>query len=268
MIDIHSHILYGIDDGPQALYASLQMAEYAAAQGVTAIVATPHCGSDRGGPTAAHIRKRVEEFAAQVTERAPGLQIAAGGEIFLDPAVPDMIGAGALPAFGASGTHVLVELPSMQVPTWAADALFNIIARGFVPVLAHPERNRELSQRLDILFGYISMGCLAQVTAGSLIGAYGSIAQNAAWRIAEHDMCHFIASDAHSPRTYRDTLPDAMAAARERLGDERADALFTHNPGAVVRGMELCVPEPKKPVGQAGEGGRRTFFGLFGGRRG
>lgn len=267
MIDIHCHILHALDDGPHHLDASLQMAQDAAAQGVTVIVATPHCSSDPGSLTADRITERTDDFIEHVAARAPGLRIVPGGEIFLDPGVPEMIAAGTLPAFGAAGKHVLVELPRLYVPSWTADVLFNIIARGFVPVLAHPERNHELSQRLDLLFDYITTGCLLQVTAGSLVGAYGPIAEEAAWRIIDHDICHFLASDAHSPTAYREVLPRAIEAARQRLGDERSDALFTRNPGAVLNGAELSVPEPRRPESPRGGGGKRGFFGLFGGRR-
>lgn len=259
MVDIHSHILAGVDDGPRSPEVSLEMLRQAALAGVTAIVATPHCSSNSISLRTADIRARVSELAATAGEAGIGAAIAVGGEIELDPAVASMVAAGELPAFGAAGRHVLVELPMALIPGYTRNALFAMVARGFVPVLAHPERNHELSQRLDVLFSFISSGCLVQLEAGSLVGWYGPIAEAAAWRILEHDMCHFIASDAHSPTVYRDVLPRAVEVARRRLGEERADALLKTNPAAVLDGRPLDLPDPREPGRPASGGG-----GLFG----
>lgn len=286
MVDIHSHVLWGLDDGAQSMRMAVEILRAAGEAGVEVVVATPHCGVYWRKARSEEVARRVEELR-RATEEAGvvGVAVLPGGEVYLDVGVGEMVAGGVLPVLGSCGAragetngqgggaggseapegdaarrpkrHVLVELPMLTVPEWTKDVLFDIVARGFVPVLAHPERNHELSQRLDLLFELIEMGCLVQLEAGSLVGQYGPIAEAAAWRIIEHDMCHFFASDAHGPWVYRDVVPAAVEAARERLGEARVRALFRNNAAAMLEGRPLEVPPARAPRG------RRAKWRLF-----
>lgn len=249
VIDIHSHILGGVDDGSADSIVSMQMLREASAAGVKAIVATPHSGSDRISLRTDGIIRRVKELASLAADDklASQVNIIPGAEIMLDPGVPQMVADGLLPCLGAKGRYVLVEIPMLQVPPYTDDVLFDLVARGFTPILAHPERNHELSEKLDMVYDIIGRGCLMQLEAGSLVGRYGPEAQAAAWRMLEHNMGHFLASDAHSPRTYRSVLPEAIEEARRQLGDERAHELFHANAEAVLEGRRPDVAPPIRP---------------------
>ena len=246
MLDIHSHILPGLDDGASGLDESLKMLRSAHRAGVCAIVATPHSGSHRRSlrtPTIASALAQLAQAAAGDPEAsAVGLYV--GSEIMLDPGVRAALDAGDVPTLGGNTRFALVELPMLEVPHYAEDVLFELAAAGYVPVLAHPERNHELSQRFDIMLQMIRRGTLMQVEAGSIVGGYGSVAQECALEMLDRRMCHFIASDAHRPGAYDSLVPQALEAVTARMGEEVTAALFRDNPAAALAGEKPAFPNP------------------------
>ena len=246
MFDIHSHVLPGLDDGPTRIQDSLEMMRSAQRVGVRAIVATPHCASHRRSLRASVIADAVAQLraAAAADPEASRVELHVGGEIMLDPGVRAALGAGDVPTLGADTRFALVELPMLHVPQYAEDVLFELAATGYVPVLAHPERNHELSQRFDMMLTMIKRGALMQLEAGSVVGAYGSIAQQCAVDMIDRRMCHFIASDAHVPGAYDGMIPRAFEAVAAQIGQEGATALFDANPAAALADHKPPFPEP------------------------
>ena len=246
MLDVHSHVLPGLDDGASGIDESLEMLRSAHRAGVCAIVATPHSGSHRRSlrtPTiASALAQLVQAAAGDPEASAVGLYV--GSEIMLDPGVRAALDAGDVPTLGGNTRFALVELPMLEVPHYAEDVLFELAAAGYVPVLAHPERNHELSQRFDIMLQMIRRGTLMQVEAGSIVGGYGSVAQECALKMLDRRMCHFIASDAHRPGAYDSLVPQALEAVTARMGEEVTTALFRDNPAAALAGEKPAFPNP------------------------
>jgi protein-tyrosine phosphatase len=268
MFDIHSHVLPGLDDGPTRIQDSLEMLRSAQRVGVRAIVATPHCESHRGSLRASAIAGAVARLREAVAgdPEASAVQLYTGSEIMLDPGVRAALSAGDVPTLGGNTRFALVELPMLEVPHYAEGVLFELAATGYVPVLAHPERNHELSQRFDMMLRMIKRGALMQLEAGSVVGAYGPIAQQCAIDMIDRRMCHFIASDAHRPGAYDALIPRAFEAVAARVGQETAGALFDANPSAALADRKPSFPEPMgdeewqelvRRRGPGGEGGRR-----------
>lgn len=246
MLDIHSHILPDLDDGASGIAESLDMLRSAHRAGVSAIVATPHSGSHRRSlrtPTIAGTLAELAQAAADDPE-ASAVKLYVGSEIMLDPGVRAALDAGNLPTLGGDTRFALVELPMLEVPRYAEDVLFELAAAGYVPVLAHPERNHELSRRFDIMLQMIRRGTLMQVEAGSVVGGYGSIAQECALEMLDRRMCHFIASDAHRPGAYDSLVPQAIEAVTARVGEEVAAALFRDNPATALADQRPIFPDP------------------------
>ncbi|MDD2202733.1 MAG: hypothetical protein PHQ21_10490 [Firmicutes bacterium] len=262
MIDIHSHVIPGIDDGSSHMSESIDMLREAARAGVTLIVATPHCFSHSRSPRTPEITRGLEELAnaASSDREASRIELAIGAEIMLDPGVQQVLDSDGIPPIGGSGVHILVELPMLAVPQYTESTLFQLKACGYVPIVAHPERNHELCQDLDMLRRLIRMGVLVQMDAGSIVGAYGRTAEESALAILNCRMCHFVASDAHRAGAYRKLLPEARRRVASLSGEETAVALFEANPKAVLEGKTPKVPEPTAPV-RANE--RRGLAGLF-----
>jgi len=268
MFDIHSHVLPGLDDGPARIQDSLEMMRSAQRVGVRAIVATPHCESHRRSLRASVIEDAVARLraAAAADPEASSVELHVGGEIMLDPGVRAALSAGDVPTLGGSTRFALVELPMLEVPHYAEGVLFELAATGYVPVLAHPERNHELSQHFDVMLRMMKRGALMQLEAGSVVGAYGPIAQQCAIEMIDRRMCHFIASDAHRPGAYDALIPRAVEAVTARIGPEAAAALFDANPAAALADRKPSFPEPigddewQELVSRQGpgeEGGRR-----------
>ena len=246
MFDIHSHVLPNLDDGAAVIQDSLEMLKSAHRIGVRAIVATPHCASHRRSLRAAAIASALAQLvqAAAGDPEASAVGLYVGSEIMLDPGVRAALDAGDVPTLGGNTRFALVELPMLEVPHYAEDALFELAAAGYVPVLAHPERNHELSQRFDIMLQMIRRGTLMQVEAGSIVGGYGPIAQECALEMLDRRMCHFIASDAHRPGAYDSLVPQAIEAVTARMGEEGTAALFGANPAAALADQKPHFPEP------------------------
>ena len=246
MFDIHSHLLPGLDDGPTRIQDSLEMLRTAQRVGVRAIVATPHCESHRLSLRTSTIQSAVTGLRTEASDdpEASAVELYVGSEIMLDPGVRAALDAGDVPTLGGSTRFALVELPMREIPDYAEDVLFELAATGYVPVLAHPERNHALSQRFDVMLRIIKRGALMQLEAGSVVGAYGQIAQQCAMDMIDRRMCHFIASDAHRPGAYDALIPGAIEAVEARIGREAASALFDANPAAALAGERPVIAEP------------------------
>lgn len=268
MFDIHSHVLPGLDDGPTVIQDSLEMMRSAQRVGVRAIVATPHCASHRRSLRTSAIADAIARLraAAAADPEASRVELHMGSEIMLDPGVCAALSAGDVPTLGGNTRFALVELPMLEVPHYAEDVLFELAAIGYMPVLAHPERNHELSQRFDVMLRMIKRGALMQLEAGSVVGAYGPIAQQCAIDMIDRRMCHFIASDAHRPGAYDTLIPRSIKAVAARIGREAADALFDANPAAALAGKRPAIDDPiseeewqelRRRRGPRSEGGRR-----------
>lgn len=239
MIDLHSHILHGLDDGPGRLEESLGIARAAVADGIVAIAATPHVRDDYPTSAAAMGAAVAELREALATEEIP-LTIHTGGEIALDRL--ERVDEDELRRFGLAGSHyLLLEFPYRGWPLGLPTQMFELQAAGFVPVLAHPERNPEVIARPERLAPLIAAGAVVQVTAASLDGRLGKRPQRAGLELVRRGLAHLIASDAHTPAI----RGVGMSAAAAELGDEElARRLTVEAPQAVVADEPLPKARP------------------------
>lgn len=257
MIDLHCHILPGIDDGPADMAESLDMARQAVLDGIHTIVATPH--SHNGVYVNSHgdIRSRVLEFNKALADAAIPLAVLCGAEEHIRPELGQAGTPGDISTLNDNGRYVLVEFPFMTVPQGASEVFFRMYQRGLTPVLAHPERNSAIQKDIEILYPFIESGCLTQVTAMSLTGALGQTAMACAYRMVELRLAHVIASDAHSAGSRKPKLSAAVAVAARLLGSlPEAENMVLHTPQAIISGKSIQVPDPLKPRKK-----KRWFFG-------
>lgn len=244
MIDLHTHILPGIDDGVRTLAESVELARAAAADGVTILAATPHVRDDF--PTSADDMERlVARVRGALRTAAVAVDVRPGGEVALDrlPLLSD----DELRRFGLGGNpgYLLVEFPYSGWPLDLADRLFALRAAGITPVLAHPERNPDVQRSPGRLEEVVAAGALVQLTAASLDGRLGRTARATALRLVELRLAHMIASDAHAP----DVRAVGMRAAAQTLGDRAlARWLTVRVPQAIVSG----APPPPRPSRRRG----------------
>jgi len=254
VIDLHSHILHGLDDGARTLADSLEIARAAVADGITLMAATPHVRDDY--PTdAASMERRLRELREALVAQDVPLELRGGGEIALDWLV--RLPADELRRFGLAGNpaYLLVETPYTGWPLGLDESLLGLREGGITPVLAHPERNAELQAAPERLVPLVEAGVLVQVTAASLDGRLGRRAAAVATALVERGLCHLVASDAHESSV----RGVGLAAAAAAVGDaDLARWLTVGVPGAIV----AAAPLPSRP--EPPTAGRSRSRGLIG----
>lgn len=260
MIDLHIHLLPGLDDGPADSAATVELARACVADGIDAVVATPHV-SERYPTTVAAITTALTEARSALTAAGVELAVEAGAEIAIDQL--DRLGDDDLVAlsFGGRGTHLLLETPYAAWPLELERQLMRLGGLGIRGVLAHPERSVGVQKGdgLERIERAVGRGLLVQVTAGSLTGRFGRTAQQTAHQLLQRELVHLVSTDAHDT-TKR---PPELTAAGEVLGAERARWLTTDVPAAILRGGQL---PPRPPAAAAGR--RGLFRRLVGGSSG
>jgi protein-tyrosine phosphatase len=246
MIDLHSHILYGLDDGPATLEEALAIGRMAAADGTRVIAATPHSPASTASRhyDPALIRERVAALNAALSDEGIGLQVVTGTEICYDGDLVDQLRRGALLPYGASHA-ILLELPHEVFPPMLDRALFALQVAGYRIVLAHPERIPTVQRDPNVLLPLVERGVLMQLTAEALTGNQGRRLREAAETLLTHGIAHLLASDTHGTPPRR---PPLLAAARARaveLIGPAADALVTATPAAIISDAPLHLPPPR-----------------------
>ncbi len=248
MIDLHSHVLPGLDDGAADVEEALAICRAAAADGIEVLAATPHVRA-HDYPTTA---EQMEEAYATLSAAADGiLRLVPGGELDLEELRRPVE---ELRRFALAGNprYLLVETPYLGWPLDIGDRFFELRASGITPVLAHPERNADVQQQPQLLEPLVATGTLVQVTAGSVDGRLGRRAQACAEALLTRELVHLVASDGHAPSV----RAIGMRAAADAIGDaELAHWLTVDLPRAIVDDTRL---PPRPEVSR-----KKKRFGLF-----
>ena len=254
MVDLHCHILPGLDDGAKTMEDSLAMAEDAIADGITHVVATPHASSDYSFDFS-RVRAAVAELSAKLGGR---LTLATGCDFHLNHENLIAVRKDPRPFCIHQKDYLLVEFNEFSIPPSLDQTLHELQLAGIRPIVTHPERNGILRTHPERLTKWIELGCYVQVTAGSLSGVFGEGPQQDAWTWLAQGLVHFVSSDAHNTSRRPLKLKFAYDAIAAQMGDEKARALLIDNPFAAFEGRPLpyvpelsSSPEPRK---------RKRFF--------
>jgi protein-tyrosine phosphatase len=248
VIDLHCHILPGLDDGPDDENAALEMAALAEADGVRQIVTTPHFVGENW-PAPALVLACLDELRQRLATGASPLALSSGGEVLLEPGLPARLAAGELPLIDR-GPYVLVEIPFVvsALPDYASFALAELKVAGLRPILAHPERCFAFQKDPSLPRRLVEQGLVMQVNALSLTGGHGGAARRCAEAMLRAGLVHVIASDGHDPHERPPVLSQAVARAGRLVGEAAAVAMVTSVPTAILAGGEVSAPEPVLPT--------------------
>ncbi len=247
MIDIHNHLLYGVDDGSPDLETSVQMVQLAAADGITHIVCTPHA---------------VERFPYQPevnTERLAKLKQQVGDKVVLGLgcdfhlSIENIDDALAHPhKYTLNGlNYLLVEFPDTMISPNTADVFYEMMVAGMRPIITHPERNLTLQHNPARMMEWLDQGCLVQITANSLTGRFGKRAQELGIQLIHQGRAHFLATDAHDLESRPPVMSKAYTLVADKFGRETAERLCVTNPLAAFEGKPIApapLSHPDQPT--------------------
>lgn len=258
MIDIHHHLLFGVDDGPKDLEASIAQAKVAIAEGITHVVCTPHANHAYEFLPERN-QERLEAIRQGVGDR---LKLGIGCDFHLSyENIEDALRYPSKYTING-GTFLLVEFSDFFIPSSTENILHELTLKGMRPIITHPERNPILQRDPDRVAEWVGAGCLVQVTASSLAGRWGKQADAITWKLLKENLVHFVATDAHNLESRRPSLRPAFEMIAKRLGEATAHRLCSANPLAAFENRPLPVQLESEAV-SLGSGESSGAKGLF-----
>lgn len=243
-VDIHNHIVPGVDDGAKTLDNSFEMLDQAVSAGVKMLCATPHLHGDTDEAVRHHQQKEAFELLkSEAEKRNYEVELHLGCEVYC---TPDIDALAALKEFSIREEQkfMLIELPPTEAPHYFPELCFKLKMEGVTPILAHPERNIALLRRPDILVQYLRQGILTQVTTDALVGGFGEEIMSFAERIVKSGGCTVLSSDAHNTgRRSFASWPQAFKKAEELAGKTAARRISYDNAKEILNGKTLSMPD-------------------------
>ena len=249
MIDLHCHILPGLDDGANDMDHAIEMGRFAWDDGIKKIVATPHLFRENlSQADFATIRRKREELEKAFGENRILVELLSGAEVHISHNLIDEIRQNRQELVINHSSYMFVEFPQDHVFFGVKDLFFDLMSEGIKPIIAHPERNTVFMKNPSLLYDLIRMGSLAQSNSGSFVGRYGSRAEENAFRLLKYGLIHFIASDGHGVRSIPPQLSDAVRIIGSIIGEKNALMMVQANPQAVLNDQEVpYFPNPEDP---------------------
>lgn len=254
MIDIHSHILPGIDDGAKTINDSIEMAKTAVNEGITTIIATPHHKNNQFNNLKSSILIKVNDLNTVLKQEnipltvLPGQEVRIYGEVIEDYYKEEILTLN-------HTKYLFIEFPSSSVPRYSERLLYELQTEGIIPIIVHPERNKELQDKPDLLYKFVKNGALTQVTASSLVGYFGKNVKKFSEQLIEYNLTHFIASDAHNIYNRNFKMAEALDVIDENFGLDYI-YLFKENAQFLVEDQNVIKEIPERIQ-------RKKFLGIF-----
>ena len=238
-VDLHSHCLPGVDDGPADLESAVELCRGLVADGVTDVVATPHqLGRYDGRNSGASVRAALAALSEELERREVPLRVWAGADVRLDERIVKLVEGGEVVTVGDGAKYLLLELPH-EVFVDPRRVIAGLRAAGVCPVLTHPERYGYLHGRLEAVRGWLEAGAVVQVTAGSFLGDFGLEARRAAWGLLRRGWVSVVAGDAHDLKRRPPRMTAAIDAISREVSAGVARRLCIDNPSRVLKGQGL-----------------------------
>lgn len=252
MIDIHSHLVYNVDDGSKSIEDTIHMLKEAKKAGFTDVICTPHYMED-------YYEVSCDEVASKISKMrdlADGINIKIhqGNEIYANENIINYINSKQATSLNNS-RYVLIEFPMQNEPINMDQVIYLLLQAGKVPIVAHPERYSYVRENPNMLLEYIEQGVLFQTNYGSIIGMYGNEIKETAKRLLTHNMIHFLGSDNHRVNTVYKHVPEALKTLEKWIGEDKVQELTTDNPECILNNEQLEIDEPIKL--------KKTLFGSW-----
>jgi protein-tyrosine phosphatase len=237
MIDIHNHILPGLDDGVGSFDEAIKLCELAKEDGITGLVASPHIREGIYPNSREEILDTLHELRSRIKDRID-IELYSGAEVHIAMDITEKAKRGEIPTINEEG-YLLLELPDHLLPPRTEDLIFNLKLAKLNPIIAHPERCAWISNEFERLQDFVKNGAIIQITAMSLTGGFGKSIRSIAKNLLKLGMVSVIASDSHSADHRPPRLSEALKEAEKIIGPERARKLVKENPQKIINGEPL-----------------------------
>ena len=245
MIDIHCHILPNVDDGSESLEESIEMAKIAESEGITRIVNTSHCHFDFKYKKGNELKLELEKFNQALKEENINIEVLLGNELYYTSDLIERFNE--LDFFSMNNSkYILMEFSPINFPKNIEDVIYEIKIRGYIPIIAHAERYKQVQEDVNIVLDCIKEDALIQVNASSILGKNGEKAEDTSKKLLDNNMVHFVATDAHSSNRRRPLIKDSYNYILKNYGKEVSEKLFIENPTAVIENRDISILNPTK----------------------
>lgn len=244
MIDFHTHILPGIDDGSKNIEETFNLIQEAEKAGFNKIISTSHYLE--GFYESNHLDRRawIDVLNSKLKEKKSNLELYLGSEIYISENIVHLLENGSASAINKT-RYVLFEMPLNARPLNLYDMVFEMIRYKYIPILAHPERYFFVQKDIELIYDLIQNGVLMQSNFGSFVGFYGTDIQKTAKELLQRNMIHFFGSDVHRQNTIYPMIPDALKTLKKYISQEKIEDLTEKNPELVLQNEEIEISEPK-----------------------
>lgn len=251
MIDIHSHILPYADDGSRDMKMSVEMAEMYLKSGINTVIATPHYIGGITAPSVDNNRETLEKLRKELFKEGLDLEVFLGNEAYISMNLIRDIEEEKL--LTLNGTrYIVIELPMFDIPLYVENMIYGLLLKGYIPIIAHPERNTKIMEDPNILYNYINKGALVQLNLPSLEGRYGSKIKGTAEIFIEHKMIHFVGTDAHTNRGRSPMVNKALEILGILVSKEDFEKLTYGNARLLLDDKIIDIKSPIRYRGKKG----------------
>ena len=254
MIDIHSHIIFDVDDGSKSIEDSIEMILEAKAAGFTDIIATPHYMENDYEVPKEQIKEKMDEIISILKENNVNINIHQGNEIYISNNIVELLNNNLATTLGES-KYVLFETPMNIEPLNLLDVIYTLLENKNIPIIAHPERYEFIQKNPNKLIELLEDGVLFQANYGSVIGQYGKEAQKTVVKLLQNNMIHFMGTDEHRPNSVYTKVNTAVKELKKILPQNIVDEIITENAKKVLNNEEIEIRKPKEI--------KQSFFSKF-----
>lgn len=245
MIDIHSHILPGVDDGAESIEESIAMSKIYLDNGINKIIATPHYIEGFESVSREKNTEALEILRDALEKNHLNLEVYLGNEIYITMDIFDYIERGIVSTLNNS-RYVLIEFPMFDIPLYSENIIYELLLKGYIPIIAHPERNAKIIENPNILYDFIMKGVLAQLNLPSLEGRYGERIKITAEILLKHNMIHFVGTDAHSKDKRAPKVRKGLQILKSLVDDEKYNEITSYNALKILNNEEIKMDCPVK----------------------
>ena len=246
MIDLHTHILPGVDDGADSEKEAMNIVRKAKKQGITKMVATPHYLDDTYQLSPTITKSKIKQLQQKVDQKNLGIEILPGAEVFITPDLGKKIKNNEIMTINDSH-YLLIEFPADHIPKYADEVFYDLKVLGYKPIICHPERNDSIISNPNQLYKWVKKGIYAQVNASSLVGVFGSKVKEIALALVKHNLVQFIASDVHSTDKRKQYLAKGLQII-EDINSAKKYMLKNAQKVIADKDIEILTPNKITPV--------------------